>query len=364
MSNPLGARFFAKVYDFSGTTFKRILGADIQLSIPNIVREINKPSSEIQLELALPWDNFGYPTEIAEGFFIRVFAVNDANPTGLLVFQGTIEEITGSFAVGKDSVSLRLRPLDALISASLWRKSGSYTFTYSSVDVDTVFSDAIDDLNTIYGTRFSKNLGNPGLSITQDFSRQTHLAVMQAVAAALPANWYWRVRADGQVDLGQFNDSTADHTLTLGRHVDSVSVTKSVINTKNKILLVWGGSSTEFDAEDAPSQALYGRRMALVTDQGIGDLTTATARANAELARKKNPFAKTMLTVNANYPIETIRPGDTVRAVNKTNNTSQMLSGIYRILRVEYNGLIATLHLDDIINNFGTEFGRSVGNAN
>jgi len=356
------ARFFAKVYDNSGAVFKRVLGADIQLSVPNIVREVNKPVSEIQLELALPWDNFGYPTEIAEGFFIRVWAVNEANPTGLLVYQGTIEEIMGSFAVGKDSVSLRLRPIDALISASLWRKSGSYTFTYSSADVDTVFSDAIDDLNSIYGSHFSKNLGNPGLSITQEFTRQTHLSIMQAVAANLPDGWYWRVNADGEVDLGQFNDSTPDHTLTLGLHVDSIQATKSIINTKNKILLAWGAGPTEFTAEDVPSQVLYGRRMSVITDSGIQDLTTATARANGELARKKNPFTKTMLVVNANYPIETIKPGHTVRVVNKTLNTSQMLDGIYRILRVEYNGLLATLHLDDIINNFGTEFGRSVGN--
>lgn len=364
MPNPLGARFFAKVYDNSGVTFKRVLGADIQLSAPNIVREVNKPASEIQLDLALPWDDFGYPTYIAEGFFVRVWAVNEANPTGLLIYQGIIEEITGSFAIGKDSVSLRLRPIDVLFSNSFWKRSGSYVFTYSSADIDTIFSDAIDDVNAIYGTFFSKNLGNPGLSITQQFTRQTHLNVMQSAAGSLPATWFWRVNANGTVDLTQFNDSVADHTLTLGLDVDTIQATKSIINTKNKILVSWGGGPTDSEYTDAPSETLYGRRMTLVSDSGIQDLTTANSRGNSELARKKNPFTKTMLVVNANYPIETIKPGHTVRVVNKTLNTSQMLNGIYRILRVEYNGLIAILHLDEIINNFGTEFERSIGNGN
>lgn len=352
-------RFFAKVYDFTGATFKRVLDAGIILNLPSIAREVNKPASEIQIDLALPWDDFGYGSTVQEGFLVRVYAVNTANPSGLLVYQGTIEQIIGSFAVGRDSVSLRLRPIETFFANALWKRSGSYVLSFAAASVESIFEDAIDDVNSIFGAPFSKNLGVTGIAITQDFQRVTHLAVMQGAAKFLPDGWFWRVRANGQIDLAQYS-GTADHTLTLGLHVDSVSVTKSIIDTKNKILVSWGPTPTDAEYTDAPSEALYGRRMALISDGGIGDSGSADARGNAELARQKSPFTATQLVVNARYPIETIKPGDTVRVVNKTGGTSQMLDGIFRIQRVEYNGTVATLALDDVINNFGIEFGKSI----
>jgi hypothetical protein len=60
--------------------------------------------------------------------------------------------------------------------------------------------------------------------------------------------------------------------------------------------------------------------------------------------------------VNANYAIETILPGDTVKVTNVPSGASSLLSGqILRVQRVEYDGSLAVLHLADVVDIFGTE---------
>lgn len=362
MADGKAARFFAKVYSPTGAVFRRVIDWKIIKNIPTFVREIGKPASDVTLDLALPWDNFGYGDAAGINPFdlVKIYAVNTENPTGLLVFQGHIEEITGTKAGDTDSVSLRIFPVDALLNRPLW-KSGTYVITYTSADVDTIFSDAIDDINTIYGaTFFTKNLGNPALSVNLTFTKQSHLASMQAAAALLPATWYWRVLASGQVDMQQFNDSTQDHTLYMGKTVAKVETIKSIMDLKNRILLTWGSGPTDSEYNDATSETNYGRRMIAENNSQLQNSAAADAQGNADVARQKDVKTKTILTVNANYAIETIKPGDTVKVLNVSQNTSQMLTGVLRIVRVEYDGATAVLHLADVADNFGNEFIKAI----
>lgn len=363
MATPAAAKFFARVLSPTGSATRRVIDSSLFLTVPKVVREINKPAGELSVDLALPWDDFGYGSASGINLYdlVKIYAVNADNPTGLLIFQGHIEEITGSFDSNQNHVSLRLFPIDALFGRSLW-KDADYTVAYAAADFDTILGDAITDVNTIYGaTFFTPNLGNPGLSITQDFVRVTHAAAIANAAKSLLATWYWRIRADGQIDLAQFNDSTADHTFVVGLHVDTVRVVKSLLETKNKILVSWGGSPTDSEYTDATSVTAYGRRMSLITDPNIGDSGTSDTKGNGEKARLKDIFTKTSLVVNATYAIETIRPGDTCRIVNVSENTSQMLTGTLRIVRVEYDGSLARLSLADVVDNFGRELGKLVG---
>ena len=357
------AKFFARVYSPTGSTFRRVLDASLFLGLPQIVREVGKPAADLSIDLALPWDNFGYGSAAGINLFdlVKVYAINEANPTGLLVYQGHVEEITGRFNKSDNHIQLRLFPIDLLLGRSLW-KAASYTITYTTADVDTMFSDAIDDVNTIYGaTFFTKNLGNPALSINTIFDKMRHLDAMQQAAAFLASTWYWRIRANGQIDMQQFNDSTADHRLTVEKHIDDVEVVKSTLDLKNKILLSWGSPATDTEYSDATSMTNYGRRMDAESETGITNLASADARGNGDVARQKDPKTKTVITVNTQYAIENILPGDTVRVVNVSGNTSQMLTGVLRVLRTEYDGVTCKLHLADVLDNFGTEFGKAIG---
>lgn len=365
MASGQAAQFFAKVYSPTGATFRRVLDRTLFLDTPTIVREVGKPASDVTINLALPWDNFGYGQAAGINLFdlVKVYAVNSDNKGGILVFQGHIEEITGAYDKQNSHVQLRLFSLDMLFARSFWKSGGIYTITYTTADVDTMFSDAIDAVNTLYGaTFFSKALSDPALSINVVFDKMTHLAALQQAAGFLPSTWYWRVEADGTVRMAQFNDSTQDHTLQLGKHVDTIQVVKSVLDTKNRIILDWGSPATRNEYNDAASETAYGTRMDAETESGITNLTSANARGNGDVARQKDPKTKTVIVVNANYAIETIKPGDTVKVLNTSYSTTSMLTGVLRIVRVEYDGTVAVLHLADVADNFGKELGLAIGN--
>lgn len=352
---PTAAKFFAKVYSSSGNTFRCVLNSGILLSVPRIIREVNKPAGEITLDLALPWDNFGYGSTINLFDLVKVYVVNDANPGGLLVYQGHIIEANALYDAMSNHVTLRIFPIDALIGNAFWVGTG-YTVSYASADIDTMFSDAIDDLNTVHGSFFTKNLGNPALSVSVNFVQKTHLDVLASVFAFLDATWHWRLRPNGQIDLQQYSDVTATHTLALGKHVDSIQTGKSILDVKNLVRLGWGSGPTYAVYSDATSRSTYGHRDEALSDSGIQNSGSADSKGNGELARLKNPFTKTQITVNANYAIETILPGDTVKISNITSGASSILSGqVLRIQRVEYDGSLAILHLADTKDLFGTE---------
>mgnify|MGYP007071589066 CR=1 FL=1 len=357
------AQFFAKVYNKTGDSIRQTIPASMFLSAPTIVREVGKPAGDIEFELALPYDDFGYGDSDGLNLFdlVKVYVANEDQPNGTLVYQGHIEEIRGVLDKENNHVAIRLFPIDALFGRSLW-KDADYVVGYSAADVDTMFSDAVDDVNTIYGaTFFTKNLANPGVSITVDFTRVTHLDALGQAVAFLGGTYYWRVRPNGQVDLQTFNDSTADHKLTVGKDVDALDIVRSVMNLKNKVVVSWGGTPTDAEYTDATSVTNYGRRMSLLSEPGIGDSGSSDAKGNGEIARLKNPFTQTIVTVNSQYALQSsILPGDTVQVRNVSNGSSQMLTGVLRVVRVEYDGITAILHLADIADNFGQEFSMAI----
>ncbi len=351
------ARFFAKVYNPSGSTFRRVLDSGVFLNVPRIVREVNKPAGDLRVELAMPWDDFGYGSSINLFDLVKVYAINANNPSGVLVYQGHVVEVDSYFDAHRNGVSLRLFPIDALLANAFWVGSG-YTVAYAGADIDTVFSDAIDDLTAVHGAFFTKNLANPGLSVSVNFVQKTHLEILNSAFGFLNASWYWRIRANGQVDLQQYSDVVATHTLALGKHVDAIQTGKSILNVKNLVRLGWGSGPTYSIYSDATSQATYGHRDTGLSDSGIQNSGSADAKGNGEIARLKDPKTKTLITVNANYAIETILPGDTIKILNVPSGASSLLSGqVLRIQRVEYDGSLATLHLAEISDVFGAELG-------
>jgi hypothetical protein len=151
-------------------------------------------------------------------------------------------------------------------------------------------------------------------------------------------------------------DLLAEATPAVGKHVDAVQTGKSILNVKNLARLGWGSGPTYSVYSDATSQNAYGHRDTALSDSGIQNSGSADAKGNGEIARLKDPKTKTLVTVNANYAIETILPGDTLKILNVPSGSSSLLSGqVLRIQRVEYDGSLAVLHLADITDVFGSE---------
>ena len=52
-----------------------------------------------------------------------------------------------------------------------------------------MFSDGVDDANAVHGSFFSKNLGNPALSVNVNLVQKTHLESLNAAFVFLDATW-------------------------------------------------------------------------------------------------------------------------------------------------------------------------------
>ena len=359
------AQFLAKVYTRTGVTLRRVIDPGLFTTVPKIVREVGKAAGDLNFDLALPYDNFGYGSAsgINPGDMIKLYAVNARYPNGYLIFTGHVEELVGTLDQnGNDHATVRVFPIDAMFGRTKWNNAGNYVISYSGADVKTILSDAINAVNAVFGaTFFSKNLGTPGLSFNLAITRQTHQDAMIAAAKFLPATWYWRIGPSGQLDLAQYSDVTATHTLVMGKHVDSLQVTRSLLNTKNNVIESWGPTPTDTPYLDAASASAYGQRDDMQNDSGITDIGSANTKGNNLVVTEKNPATKTVLVVNSNYPNETILPGDTVKVVNIKNDTQQMLTGVLRIVHMDYDGSLATLQLADVTDNFGVELNKMLG---
>lgn len=361
----VAARFLAKIYDKTGVTLKKVIDPGAILDVGKIVREVNKPASDLTLSLALPWDDFGYGTEISEFFLVKLYAMNDAHPSGVLVYQGFITEITGKLASMTNHVELRIFPLESVWNNAFWKSGagqtlGDYTITYAGADVDTMFSDALASVNTLMGTSyFTGDLSNPGVSITVNFVEQTHKQGIDKAIKFLNATWYWLIKADGTVLLKQYSDATATHRFVLGQEIESLEVTKTIMDVKNGVRVEYTGPAYVF-SNDGTSETAYGLRQKKINDSNIQNAGSATALGDAEVAKQKDVKIRTKIVVNAQYDLETIFPGDTCTLVNLSSSSSQMVSGVFRILRTEYDGATMTLHLADIVRNFGNEFEKAI----
>lgn len=353
------SKFFAKVYDKTGTTIRQTLASSAILNVPNIVRETGKPAASINLTVAKPWDGFGYGEADGLNLFdlVKLYAVTPANPSGVLVFQGHVTEIEAVCAAGDDHIELRIFPIDALLTMALFRQGGSFTADFTGADIDDIFTDVLAHANATFGTFFVPDLDAPGESVTVTYDQKKHSEILTAAGALLSDSWYWRIGPDGKVKLAEYA-ATADHTFTLGKDAEQLTLTRSILTVDNGYRLAWGSGPTYSYYSDATSQTAFGLRETAESDSGIQDSGSADVKGAAYIASHKGQRDKLSVVVNADYAIETILPGDTCQVLN--TKIGALPKRIHRIVRVGYDGESAVLDLEEVNDNLGEELTKSL----
>lgn len=350
-------KWFLKIYGPTGT-FKQTVDSSLLTSNPTVVREVGKPASDVSVTLAVPFDK----SPVSAGDRVKLYCLRTTNPDGspvsgvnpVLYYQGNAEEPTLSVdQAGRDNVEVRMFPIDALMNRTLWKKT-AYAFTLGPEDPSAMIGEAVDDLNAVYGSVFSKALTSSAQLLTLAVEDSRHLQAIQNSAALLPSGWQWRVEPDGTVRVRQW-PATATHSVTFAKQVDSITCTISLLNTVNHVVVKWGSTYSEYS--DLVSIAAYGKRTKFVNDPSVTTLSASDARGASELAAS-SPTVRTVVVVNSFYLNETIQPGDTVKILNIPSTLP--FSGINRIVRVEYDGSLATLHLAEVTNNFSNELRKFI----
>lgn len=352
------AKYLIKVYDHSGATVRRVFDSGSIISEVVVTREANKPCGEVQLELAVAWDDVGYgqSTGVNPYDFVSIYAITETSPNGILIFQGNVEEEKVRYSGGENRLLLRLFPMDAGLShlAFLYAPGGT-------PDVTDVFTAASSTFNgATYYPLLTNNLAVTGVTLTI-INSLSALNALNTAFANLDGTWYWRVRPDGHLDLQQYADSTPTHKLLLNRDIDDITPSKSLLDVVNYVTIDFsdGGGAHTTVYQNAPSVAAYGKRSQYFS---LGTSTQAQSdlEGNNIISKDGDIFSKIRVTVNARYAIETILPGDTVKIMNTTTQEAVWLPTVLRVLRVRYDGMTAVLDLSKVFDNYGVELGRLI----
>ncbi len=127
----------------------------------------------------------------------------------------------------------------------------------------------------------------------------------------------------------------------MGYEVDTIQLEENVEKLTNKYLLDWASGTVT--SQDATSQTANGIRELHESKTDIANVGTAQSTADAYIAKNKDPRKKYQVTINNNYDIESIRPGDLMTVRNVDLNISAL-----QISKIEYNPDNIRIQLEDV----------------
>jgi len=358
-------QYLYKIYDSTGATILGLLDPKAISSEVRFSHSINAGQGELTIKLKADFDDFGEGVTITHGNIVRVYQIDDTNPKGRLIYAGHISRYTPYIGENEEGLEITLLGLGTLLQHAFYKDVAAFQKTHTAADVAVVFKAVVDHFNTIYAGAL---VGYDGSSIdttanplTYTFDKLTHRESLRKAFDFAPADWYWRIDADGKVYL-KAKPVAPTHAFTIGLDVRQARVVKSAESVVNGYLLTAGTTPVENYYEDATSKTAYGTRELPEEDLRITDTATADARGNALVTERKDPKNSTILTIGAPYDLASIRPGDTCK-IRNIKKGSLLFTGNMQIVRVDYTPDEVRLTLAEEPENFHNAI-KSISNSN
>lgn len=350
--------FVVKIYDSLGTTFKTTLRPNELKNEISFTSRINGGQGQLVLDLQRDFDDFDEGDEIDFMNVVRVYEVDENNPSGRLIYSGFISAYKPYVRGSDQGVEVVCLGLCSLLSLAFY-KDADYTVSKSSVDPKAIFEDIIDHFNTVYsGTLidYSGSVVTVGTNVSYEYVKRKWREAIDDTLLLSGAGYYWYVDQDGLFTFAQ-NPATSTHTFTLQKDVEEFLTNKSSEEIVNKTRVFYNGGTS--DDSDATSISEYGTREETITDSNITDLTTASQRAAQAVDDNKDVKINASLKINSLYDIETIKPGDTCKIRNIKSGQATFTDNM-QIYSVKYTPDFVILELAQINNNFGIQINEFV----
>lgn len=271
-------------------------------------------------------------TAITVNNIIKLYAADDTYPNGRQIYTGIIGSLIRVNETGYEYIELRAIGIGSMLNYAYYTDTGSYAFSKNQ-DPKTTIKAIADNFLVQYPGALSYVDGTTlelyGSNISTSFSYDKRDEAIKKVASL--TTYFWTV--DGEAKL-QFHPKTGGigmltHSVTIGKDIDILTVEENTERVVNTYFLDYTSSSTS--ASDATSITANGVREFHETKSEINAAGTATIRANTYIAQNKDKKYKISLTVNSNYDIESIRPGDLLTVKNLDFSISSL-----QINRIEY----------------------------
>lgn len=196
-----------------------------------------------------------------------------------------------------------------------------------------------------------------GLSLTYQFNTNTIYEGIKAVQSMSPDGFYYYVDLGTDVLYVKQANTVADIVLTKGRHIDKLTITATIENTKNQVFFSGGqvsGANIYKYYQDAASVGLYGPKLDRRADNRVTVSATADAIGGSAVAEQKDENYQTSVTVlDLTMDITLLKPGLVIGFNGFGTFVDNMLT---QIVRVDYKPHEATLTLGLLPKRLAPEF--------
>lgn len=332
-----------KVYSNGGESFLAVWAEDV-ISLPAWSNAINSMAGQLRVRLAREFKSFGEGEDVALGNWVDLYCYDKEYPNGQLLYKGYISSYQPSLQSGSEYIDIVILPLFQQTNGYILQNDlGETKVVYNSIDPSTmmrnIFENWIDQgakyvtLGVSLWNQFNWNeqtwneqrpldINTTNTTASYTFNTNTILEAFEKVVELAPANWFYRVEANGTI-LFADSQSGTKHDVFIGKDIIDLSYQQRSEDVVNEIYFVGGGSPQLYKKyQRTGSINANGTKAIKYIDGRVTSDATADTIANKILDEKENPEIRiNMQIVDSNgqdggYDIESIRVGDLIRVKN------------------------------------------------
>ncbi|MFA5395889.1 MAG: hypothetical protein WC346_07780 [Methanogenium sp.] len=336
-----------KIYNEAGTYVETV--KDI-ISDLTIKKTINGGDSEFTFIVKRSIDDFDEGTSIKFNNRVKVYLQDSYNPAGdKLIAFGYIVSYKPYLRDHEEYVEVTCLSAVSKLTNDFFREGTSTSSTYKVVDLgrqltdrraDQMMTDVIDHYRLIESnsmisndyTNVQSTTDNQGnaITFTNNFYNAKHLDAIKEASRFLPKNkeggyyFYWRVDTEGKLNVKNLS-TNSDHNLIIGKHITEISGYKTIEDVVNRAYF-WNEKGTsdpnyiKIAFDDSTSQDSYDVMSEYLTDSKVTTTTAAELLTYSRVYDKKDPKINVELTINGDYDLSSIEPGQTCKILNRKNN--------------------------------------------
>lgn len=342
-------KFTIKFYDNNGTTYLKTLNRSEVKGVPSFTSQINGGYGQCNLDLNLPFDDYGEGSFIDFMNVVKIYIQDESNPLGRLVYSGFISSYQPYLESSRQGVKVTLLGFVSLLSFGYYKNGSNYVVNHSSVDPAVIFKAIADHFSSVYPAGLigydsgGQTIFTVGTNVSYEFNEDKWLDALQNAFGTVGAGWFWHLDYRGQLIL-KTKPSEATHRFTIGKDIESIQSNKNAEKVINDIRVTYNANT--YTQNDAVSVARFGTRTKLISDDRILNLATAQQRATQEINDNKVEKIKASVVINSNYDLESIKVGDTCKIQNMSKNQTTFNDNML-IVSVAYNFDKVTIELEE-----------------
>lgn len=271
-------------------------------------------------------------------------------PNGRRIFTGFISDINSRYGSTETTiVQLTSFGWDT-DQFPITTSGGATTVPFLSQDPSQIARDAVDKFvadsspyNT-YTHKTDSSIATTGTVVSYTFRSNTYKETFDKVLELMPSNWYYRIGLGDNVVYYNERSTTPEHLFYLGKHIKSLDLKGSILNSVNRVLFTGGGDPALYISREEPPADRTRRSLQVMSDARVTVLSSAEIIAEGNIGdNNKRLFRTTVEILSKQYDIESINVGDTVGFRNFGNEVDGLLM---QVIGLSYSPDSVQLQLD------------------